>query len=343
MKMLTRETPQTKQKLPQTTLEVFQLSKEAARALCDQLSIKAPSAADRPVLQNLVFQHLQPQFQPATSSSTGQISPDVSSVLLEQMAALTKAMTDNQSFVTAQMMNFTDKYTALEERNRQLDDKVAALQQKLEASGMGGAAPVSVDAAVKAAVDAVAEAQKEANELEARKLKLRVTRVPADVQSASAAATLVTDLMSALGVVVEPSLVMLRKPSFSAVAAGTTPAANRTSSISFSVKDEQEKLDILKARKRLRESDRFRTVGVNEDLTKKQQEAKSAAWPAFLAAKQANKRAYWKGGELMIDGKTYQPPPPNTKRPPSPSATAASPLTLENNNPFSNLPSQASA
>ena len=74
-------------------------------------------------------------------------------------------------------------------------------------------------------------------------------------------------------------------------------------------------------------------MGVNEDLTKKQQAAKSAAWPAFLAARAQNKRTSWRAEQLFIDGEQHQlgllapPSPPSTTTTATTSVTTTPPCT----------------
>lgn len=86
---------------------------------------------------------------------------------------------------------------------------------------------------------------------------------------------------------------------------------------------EQDKEAALKARSKLR--NKF-TVGIDEDLTKKQQATKSAAWPAFLAARQENKRTFWRGGQLFINGQLHQPPVIQQAKAPATALSATAPV-----------------
>ena len=184
---------------------------------------------------------------------------------------------------------------------------------------------------MRAAVEAVSEAA----QVEQKKLNPRLTRLPAGVRSQADADALVIELLQALQVTVQPVKVTLHKASYSAVTAGSAPAADKTGSILVSVGCKQDKLDILKARKNLQSSDKFRSMGVNEDLTKKQQALKSAAWPAFKAARAEGKRAYFKAEKLIINGKDYilHTPAPS---PASSSAAAATPAGTPTTLPASN-------
>ena len=56
---------------------------------------------------------------------------------------------------------------------------------------------------------------------------------------------------------------------------------------------------------RLESHSKYSTVGINEDLTKAQQELKKKAWPAFIKAKAASIRCYWRAEKLYIDQKEY--------------------------------------
>lgn len=106
-----------------------------------------------------------------------------------------------------------------------------------------------------------------------------------------------------------------------------------------SVGSVQARTQVLKARKRLQNSALFATMGVEEDLTKRQQEAKNKAWPDFIKARKDGKKAFWRAGQLVV------PEPPTTDSPrlprgdtsaapartntptPSPAAQSAAPST----------------
>jgi len=66
----------------------------------------------------------------------------------------------------------------------------------------------------------------------------------------------------------------------------------------------QARNEVLRGRKHLRDS-KYSTVGINEDLTKAQQELKKKAWPAFIKAKAASIHCYWRAEKLYIDQKEY--------------------------------------
>jgi hypothetical protein len=63
------------------------------------------------------------------------------------------------------------------------------------------------------------------------------------------------------------------------------------------------KLVALRARSNLKDT----KFGLDESLTKLQQETKSAAWPNFVKAKKEGKRAVWRAEKLFVDGKELPP------------------------------------
>jgi hypothetical protein len=69
----------------------------------------------------------------------------------------------------------------------------------------------------------------------------------------------------------------------------------------------QDKISALKGRVNLNKSDKFRRLGVNPDLTRSQQEKKTAAWPAFVKARQEGKKTWWVDDTLFINGLKFVP------------------------------------
>lgn len=329
--MPTSDTPLAKQRPPgeyKTRLEVLQLKKDEALRLCSQLGIKPPPGAGSPVLHDLLLTRLHDQIErpkppPDQQASTGAVATER---MLERIEVLVTAFTDVQSQLTAQALSFTDREKASEEKFSRLTEKIAELEQKLASgSNNGGVAPVTVETAVKAAVDAVTEV----SDVEKRKLNLRLTRLPAAVDSQADAEKLVDELLSTLDVkaTVDRVTFFPLKASYASVTAGKTPAADKTGSVLVCVADAQGRDRILKARGKLRTSDRLSKMGVNEDLTRKQQAAKSAAWPAFMAARQQKRRTFWQAETLFVDGMAHHPPPP------SPSLTTITNPTVSSSTP----------
>jgi hypothetical protein len=69
----------------------------------------------------------------------------------------------------------------------------------------------------------------------------------------------------------------------------------------------QDKIAVLKGRVNLNTSDKFRRLGVNPDLTRSQQEKKTAAWPAFIKARQEGKKTWWVDDVLFVNGTRVVP------------------------------------
>ncbi|BDA41484.1 hypothetical protein COCOBI_02-2650 [Coccomyxa sp. Obi] len=90
------------------------------------------------------------------------------------------------------------------------------------------------------------------------------------------------------------------KPSTSPSSSGT-PKARK---VLVQLANVQERNRVLRGRKSL-QGTRYQTVGVSEDLTKSQEELRQKAWPAFLEAKGAHKRCFWKAEKLFIDGQEH--------------------------------------
>ncbi len=65
----------------------------------------------------------------------------------------------------------------------------------------------------------------------------------------------------------------------------------------------EDKLTVLRARRKLQGT----TWGLEEDLTPLQQSKKSAAWPAFMAARKAGRKATWRAERLFIEGAEHKP------------------------------------
>lgn len=195
--------------------------------------------------------------------------------------------------------------------------KVNELQAQVHGSEgtSGGKQAAEMQAVlVQAAVTATADAA----EMEQKKLNLRLNRLPETVKSQVDAEAMVPELMEALQVDVEVSKVTYlkpaAKPSYNAALTASSAPSARTGAVLVSVKSVQAKLEILKARKHLRDSPVFASVGVEEDLTKRQQELKNASWPAFVAARKAGKKAFWIAEKLVI---------PDSRPPPATSAVPA--------------------
>ena len=184
---------------------------------------------------------------------------------------------------------------------RDADARLNAMEgelQRLKSSGTG-MQPAAMQAAV---VQADVEVAADAAEMEQKKVNLRLNRLPEAVKSQTDAEVMVPELMEALGVDVEATKITYIKPSYkAALTTSSTSSSVKTGAVLVSVGSVQAKLRVLMARKRLKDSDSFASMGVEEDLIKRQQDAKNQAWPAFVAAKKAGRKATWRAEKLFID------------------------------------------
>ena len=319
---------------PKTILEVLKLKKEQITELCKQHKLNFAPTDQLAVLQHklLVKLGLAPEDCAPASSPHSDWQAAFESFTQKISTHFEKLM----ELQVAQFSTLVGEIKAVsEERTARLTDKVAELEAKLQAQTQGGAqTSVSQAEVVRAAVEAVTDA----GQREQKKLNLRLTRLPADVQSQSEAESMVSQLMQALDVNVEPSSVTFHRPSYSAVASSAS-APEKASAVLVTLRCMQEKVAVLRARGRLRNSERFSNTGVNEDLTKLEQTAKSAAWPAFLAARREGKRTSWRAGTLLIEGVPHQPPVCPVA-PPTPASVSA---PAPGRHSFSALPSDAPA
>ena len=72
----------------------------------------------------------------------------------------------------------------------------------------------------------------------------------------------------------------------------------------------QEKVDVLRGRKHLGDSQKFRRVGVNPSLTKLQQQAKANVYEFYIKARHEGIPAWFRDERLFIAGEQFQFPPP---------------------------------
>ena len=291
--------------------DIVQLGKADLTVACREKGINVKSGSNQSQMMILLIKKLQEENScniPGGTSTVGQTT-DVPSVM-QQLLVEFKQMREDTASVLAQVAALSIGYADTRAENEKLSAKVSALDAELKAL-RSEQCTTTQSPSVDTVQTAVEVAVREAAEIERRKLNLRITRLPAGIDSQEDATELVNELQNALGVnwAVQTTRVTLLKPSYSAVAASNTPASNKTGSILFSVGSVQEELEILKARRKLQDSDKFRAVGVNEDLTKKQQAEKSAAWPDFKAARAAGKRASFHGSRLFINGEAFKSSP----------------------------------
>ncbi len=61
-------------------------------------------------------------------------------------------------------------------------------------------------------------------------------------------------------------------------------------------RSKQDKQTVFKARSKLKDT----RIGMDDDLTRLQQERKNAAWPAFMEARASGVRTQWRAEKLFI-------------------------------------------
>ena len=206
----------------------------------------------------------QPAAAAPASVPEGFCSPsapaaDDSKSALTAMATAMAAMQTQMAEIVAKFDKLADvqaQVASLQQQNTALNLTISELHTQVH----------KLETSVHSADDAAATAATDAADVESRKCKLRLTRLPAEVQTQADAATFVGQLFSALEVQSPPS-VTLYKPSFSEVAASNSTArTNKGGSIVLSCASVQDKITALKARGKL--GNTSFTVGIDEDLIK---------------------------------------------------------------------------
>lgn len=296
-----------------TLLDVLRLNKDEALAESKQLGLKL-AGLKLFEMQNAIILKLKL----SNNSDAAEANPGPSStrsfesqmqLMFQQFAnTISISLSETMTGFGAQLGALTGQLAETARINQDLTAKLAASDARLGAmegelrrlkDSSTGMQPAAMQAAF-------AQAAADAAEIEEKKLKLRLTRLPDNVKSQTDAEALVPMLMEALDVDVVATKVTYIRPSFKAAlttSAGTSSA--KTGAVLVTVGSVQAKSTILMARKRLKDSQRFAKMGVEEDLTKMQQEAKNLAWPAFVAAKKRGDMASWRAEKLYIGGHLY--------------------------------------
>ena len=150
--------------------------------------------------------------------------------------------------------------------------------------------------------------QSEDSERMGRRNNLRITKLQETADPLADAQALFEDMGCSVKIVEAKRLGRL-PGSYAAKAAGdSNTLSNSPRPLIITVADFGDKLSVLRNRKKLKDSN-FSKVGIDDDLTKAQMESKRAAWPAFIAARQTGKRAYWRAHTLYVDGTVFTPLP----------------------------------
>ena len=87
------------------------------------------------------------------------------------------------------------------------------------------------------------------------------------------------------------SVVCVSAQRVKAMASGTAP-----SFVAVQFQSKQDKMTVFKARRKLADS----RVGMDDDLTRLQQERRNAAWPKFKECKEAGIRTQWRAEKIFI-------------------------------------------
>ena len=116
--------------------------------------------------------------------------------------------------------------------------------------------------------------------------------------------------LHAIGVKVERvSRIGFKPKSYAEAAAGTARPRAKVRPVVLHLSSIPDKLTVLRGRIHLRGSQEYRGLGVNPDLTRQQQERKSATWPVYVKARQDGKKCRWVDDTLYIEGKLFSPAP----------------------------------
>ena len=254
-----------------------------------------------------------PLASAAASVPAAGILSDQFDELVDSMAQLNKTVSAMLAqMVTIQAMQVS--VTTLQTENTALNGTVASLNDQVQR--------------LQASIDSAAEAP----EADRKRCNLRLTRPPAECKSQTAADALAQKLWGNLGLSCSVPAAQLTKQTY-ADAANKDRKGHLGGSITLACASFHDKLLALKARRKLRDTE-FHRMGLEEDLTKRQEANKNASWDAFVQARKAGKRTSWRQGQLPIDGHAYRPATAtvqipattNQLRPPLPRLTPSHPL-----------------
>ena len=288
--MSTPATPQStarRVKDPQTLLDALSLSKASAQELGKHHGLKFTAQAGLPAMLHAIL--LKLGFAGSAASvgvADRALSADSLKRLMQEQvetfaAGIKETLCAKMDDMSAQLETLQRRVDSSQKSNEDLSLKLAASTAKVvelqaQVHGSVGTSTGIQTAEMQAVVvQAAVTATADAAEMEQKKLNMRLNRLPETVKSQADAEAMVPELMEALQVDIEVSQVTYlkpaAKPSFkAALTASSTPSA-RTGAVLVSVKSVQAKLEVLKARKHLKDSPVFASVGVEEDLTKRQQ------------------------------------------------------------------------
>ena len=269
-----------------TAMDLYDLKFEPLKELAKLNNVEFPHNIVKKDLYQLLMAHFNFSIEKQQTPVSAAISPQVScSEALLTLVIVQEGCSQLQEQMT-ELINLQTQVASLQTENFQLNKTVADLHgqvQKLQSS-----------------FDSVTDAA----EIDKKKCNLRVTRLPRDIKSQEAAAPFIGKMWDTLGLATVPTATFVPPSNSYASVTARAGKTNQTGSILVKCASVQEKFDALKARKKLANTT-FHTVGLDVDLTRKQQAARSASWEDYMQARKDKKRTYWKGGELWVDGRLH--------------------------------------
>ena len=288
------------------------------KLLAEKHEVSMPAAASRKDAFRLMHEFFgfgqQPKNTPAPAAAAGSEGP-----FTAMLAALRAEMREERSEHSTRMSDFADGQKLMQAKL----DEIQGLHRQVNSLQGENAALNRTVAELHEQVQSLQssfEAVADAPDIERRKCSLRVSRLPPEVQTQDDAAPFVAKLLHSLDQppAVEVKFMPASKASFANVAAGSS-RTKQSGSILVECASFQDKLGVLKARSKLRGTD-FHSVGVDENLTTRQQAARNACWDQYLQARREKKRTFWRGGQLFVDGE-LRPPTARASSPSPPSRT----------------------
>ena len=302
--------------------DLCDLTLSVLRALADSRGLTCAASMTRKEVFGVVahsFGFGNAPSPPAAAASTSDLvarpAADIVATPASTLQATIDKLTEVMNARFDEVLGLKVQVSSLATENAALSTTVADLSEQVQR--------------LQSAFDSVADAP----ERERKKCNLRITRLPAEVQSQETAEPFVEKLWDTLGFSPAPAA-KFAKLTFASVTA-RPGRANHNGAITVTCATEGDKLKVLKSCRKLQNTD-FHRVGVDEDLTKMQQETKSAAWDDYLQARREKKRASFRGGQLFVNGRPHCPVAPTSSTSSRQPATHTTP-TLPTSNSFAPL------
>lgn len=151
----------------------------------------------------------------------------------------------------------------------------------------------------------------EESERMARRYNLRITKLQETANPLADAEALFEDMGCSVKVLEAKRLGRLPVSCAAKAAGDSNTLSNSPGPLSVTSADSGDELSVLRNRKNLKDS-KFPKVSIDDDLKKTHMELQRAAWPAFTAARQDSKHAYWRGHHLFVNCTIFTPSPDST-------------------------------